>query len=82
MVKFTATWKNGRTLLGLGLSHNNLDKLRSDGTNGFINIDGEQMGLPFDVIITAAATEQILAEHFAEFVGPDTEVLISDKLKS
>lgn len=81
MLKATAKGKNG-TVLILGLSHANLDKLRADGTNGFIRIVGAEMGLPIDIMITAGETEAALAHDLDDLIGPDTEVHVSSKLKS
>ncbi len=67
----------------LGLSFANLDRLRADGMKGFINIKATDIGgAPFDIMITAAATEADMATMLAEFIGPDTKVHIDEKLKS
>jgi hypothetical protein len=81
MIKASAKGRDGRSYLIIGLSHANLDKLRSDGTGGFIKILGAEMKLPIDVIITAGENETTLAHELAEFIGPDTEVHIAEKLK-
>jgi hypothetical protein len=73
---------NGRDVLILGLSHGNLDRLRADGPNGFIRIDGASLGLPLDIHITAAETERHLLDFFASKIGPDTQVKIDESLKS
>lgn len=75
MIKATATG-NGKTFLVVGLSHANLDKLRADGTNGFIKIDGAEMDIPIDVIITAGETEATLAHDLASLIGPNTKVTV------
>jgi len=81
MLKATAKSKDGHTVLVLGLSHKNLDKLRVDGLNGFIKVLGTEVGIPVDIIITASETEASLAEGFKQFIGPETKVHVSDKLK-
>ena len=82
MIKAAAfSKKTGRTILLIGLSHANLDRLRADGLNGFIKINGEEMKMPVDVIITAAETESVLAEGLSDLIGPDTEVKVDPKLK-
>lgn len=81
MIKASATGRDGRSYLVIGLSHANLDKLRADGTRGYIKIVGAEMQLPIDVI-TAGETEASLTHDLAEFIGPDTKVRISKKLKS
>lgn len=80
MIKASATGRNGRSYLIIGLSHANLDKLRADGTQGFIKINGDEMQLPIDVIITAGETETTLAADLSEFIGPDTKVHVSKKV--
>ena len=82
MIKATATSADGRKLVLLGLSHSNLDKLRADGLKGFIRVDGKEMGIDCDIMITADVDEHALAQALARYVGPDTKVHISDKLKS
>lgn len=82
MIKASATGKDGQSYLIVGLSHANLDRLRADGTDGFIKIKGAEMGLPLDVIITAGETEATLAHALEGLIGTDTKVVISEKLKS
>lgn len=82
MMKIKTKWKGGRPLVILGLSHRNLDKLRADGLRGYILIDGEALGIPLDVVITAAATEQEMMRVFADGIGPETELRIDPRLKS
>jgi len=84
MIKATATRFGAdgtRKLLIIGLSYANLDKLRADGMDGFIRINGEEMGLPVDVLITAGETEAIMSEKLLGCSGPETKIHISDKLK-
>lgn len=81
MLKAKATI-GGREVLILGLSHANLDKLREQGLRGRIEIKAEDIDIPFDIIITAAPTEQHMIEAFQSGIGADTKVHISDKLKS
>ena len=82
MIKASATGRDGKSYLIVGLSYANLDKLRADGTSGFIKINGAEMNLAVDVIITAGETEASLAHDLEQFIGPDTKVHISEKLKS
>jgi hypothetical protein len=72
MIKATMTAPGGRQILLIGLSHRNLDKLKADGMNGYIPIN--DIGLPFDVIITAAPTEDDLTRGLEGFIGPKTQV--------
>jgi hypothetical protein len=82
MIKATAAARDGRSVVLLGLSWNNLDRLRADGLKGFIKVDGKEMGVPVDTLITAGETEQIMVDYMLQFIGSETEVHISDKLKS
>lgn len=81
MVKMSAKAEDGRTILVLGLSHANLDRLRADGLKGFIKVEGKDFDLPCDVILTAGETEAAIATALQEFIGPDTKVTISQRLK-
>ena len=81
MIKATARGRDGRKTLILGFSHANLDKLREDGLNGYVKIDGAQVGIDCDVIITCGPTEQIMAETFSQSIGPETKVHIAERLK-
>ena len=82
MMKATATTKDGRKILILGLSHGNLDELRSDGLKGAIIVDGAEMALPIDVIVTCGATEAEMFEAFSSAFGEQTTIRVSEKLKS
>jgi hypothetical protein len=82
MMKVSASWKNGRRLVMLGLSHANLDRLRKDGLRGYIEIKAEELHIGCDIIITAAETEQVMMEAFAQLIGEGTEVKIDERLKS
>jgi len=73
---------NGRTVLILGLSFKNLDKFRAEPGETFIDIKGEDLNLPFDVMIFSGETEAHLHEMVKGNVGPDTIVHIDPKLRS
>lgn len=76
MLKMTAKNKDtGRDMVILALSHDNLDKLKEDGLNGFILIDGQEIGISLDIIITAGVTEDAIGQEFKQFIGPDTVIL-------
>lgn len=82
MIKASATGKDGRTIVILGLSHANLDKLRADGTNGFIKVIGNDIDIgDIDIIITAGETEAHLTEVLGEFIGPETKTVVAKRLK-
>lgn len=82
MIKATATMPDGRTLLVLGLSFNNLDKFRAEAGNTFIKINGALMDLPIDVLLFSGRTEAHLAELMKDTIGPKTIIHIDPKLKS
>ena len=61
MIKFTANTPNGRMLLGIGLSHENLARLK-DGMP--IRFKGEPVGVPlYDFLIFAGKTEESMAKE-------------------
>jgi hypothetical protein len=73
--------KDGQPILLLGLSHANLDRLREYGLSGHILIKAADFGLSHDIVITAAKSEQVIAQYLAPYIGPDTKVHIDKKLK-
>jgi hypothetical protein len=58
--------RNGRETLIFGLSHMNLERLKEDMP---IHIHGEEMSIPYDIVIFAGETEEAMAEMVA---NPDT----------
>jgi hypothetical protein len=64
----------GRKVLILALSHHNLDRLRADGLHGHIPIAGNEFGLPFDIHLTAAASEKEIVAALLPGIGPQTKV--------
>lgn len=74
--------QRGRKLLLIGLSHANLDRLRADGLNGFIRIDGPVIGISHDIMITAGSTEAEIADALSDMIGPDTKIHVDPRLKS
>lgn len=76
------TGKDGKPfhLILLGLSHGNL-RLLKEGKP--IDMDGTEIGLPEGtrIFIFSGETEQAMARELAEFIGPETEVHISPKLR-
>jgi len=81
MIKAIAMVDGHKTLI-LGLSFANLDRFRAQPLDTFIRIDGEEMGLPFDVMIVSGRTEAEMADVMSGGFGPDTKVVIDPKLKS
>ena len=72
MIKFTATTPNGRMLLGLGLSHVNLARLK----NGMpIRFKGEPVGLPlYDILIFSGETEESMAKELDPAITAQTVI--------
>jgi hypothetical protein len=65
MIKFRAMQENGRELVGLGLSDNNLDKLRQ-GMPIAIGKGRNDIGLPFDILIFHGETEQDIVDKLRQ----------------
>lgn len=74
MVKFTATIaKTGRTLIGLGVSRENVKRLEQGMP---IHVHLEELNLPYaaEVYIFFAETDQQLADLVKPGIGPETKV--------
>lgn len=83
MIKAAMIADSGKKILLIGLSHGNLDQLRTNGLKGCIKVEGDAIGWPgYEIIITAGETEVLIAESLSEFIGPDTKINISQRLKS
>lgn len=77
MLKAALKTKSGRSLVILGLSHVNLQRLKEGKA---IKIDGNELGISVDISIFSGETEQTMAKDIAEFIGPQTEVKIDRRL--
>lgn len=82
MIKATGKGPSGRETLFVGLSFGNLDKFRAAPLDSYINIDGKEVGLPFDVMIFSGRTEAEMADMMAAGFGPDTKVHVSRRSKN
>lgn len=73
MIKFTAGTQNGRTLIGIGISAENVARLKQGKP---IHVSLEELNLPWkaDVMLMYGDTEQVMAETLKEFIGPQTVV--------
>lgn len=71
MILFTATQANGRTLIGIGISAENVQRLKEGKP---IHLHFEALDLPWhaDLAIMYGETEQALADELKEFIGPNT----------
>jgi len=77
MIKF----KGGSSkdpLIGLGLSFENLDRLRAGEP---IKVELPELGLKGTLFIFAGTTEAELTEQIQEFITEDTKVHIDPRLK-
>lgn len=82
MIKATGVGPNGRPLLVIGLSWGNLDRLRAGPLDDYIPINGQEMDIPFDVMIISGKTEADMADLMKDALTPDAKVHVSDRLKS
>lgn len=73
---------DGRPTVILGLSHANLNRLRVDGLAGHVKVDGVELEIPFDILITAAETEQVMLDAFEAGIRAGTKLRIDPRLKS
>jgi hypothetical protein len=74
VIKFIAVGDNGRTAVGLGLSYENLRRLKDDQP---IRVDLTKLGIvgpPHEVVIFAGETEASMTNQLARSgaIGPDT----------
>lgn len=74
MIKASATGPDGRHLLIIGLSFGNLDRFRDQPRDTFIKIDGNELGLPVNVLIFSCETEERGAELMQEFINEKTKL--------
>lgn len=81
MIKATGEFQ-GRKTLFVGLSFGNLDRFRAAPLDTFIKIEGQETGLPFDVMIFSGRTEAEMADLMAQGFGPDTKVHVTDRSKN
>lgn len=72
----------GREVLILGLSFANLDKLRAEVGNGYIEVSGKQVGLPIDIHIIAGETEAHIVQQLSGGMDENTVVVTEPRLKN
>lgn len=82
MLKTSVTSRDGRKLLVVGLSFKNLDEFRAKPGDTYIKIDGRPLDIAEDVLIFSGETEAHLAQTLEHFLGPETQVSTSDRLKN
>ncbi len=72
MIKFTATTPDQRKLIGMGLSHVNLERLKAGQP---IKFNGESIGMPgHDFLIFAGRTEKSMAKELDPAITAQTIV--------
>lgn len=71
MLKWTASAPHGRTIVGLGVEERNLERLRAGDP---IHVWGEEMGLPFDIVIYYGKDMDTLMLMTRPSVGPNTVI--------
>lgn len=70
MIKFTANLDDNKKLIGIGLSHGNLKRLK-DGKS--IKINGPDIGLPdMEILIFSGSTEASMAEQLDPYITAST----------
>lgn len=75
MIKFTVNNNDGRKLIGLGLSFENLKRLKEGKP---IHIQGEEIGFPsINLIVFSGETEESMKDDLKSFISPQT--IINDK---
>lgn len=81
MIKFTASGPSGRTLIGLGLSARNIERMKA---GKLIHLNLEELNLHWkaDIMLLYGETEQEIATELKEFIGPDTIVHHNEKRKA
>lgn len=74
VIKFTAAGADGRTIVGLGLSYSNIDRLKADQPIRVNLADFGIVGPPHEVVIFAGETEAVMAGRLKAHgaIGPDT----------
>jgi len=82
MLKAVTINKAGRAELMLGLTFENLDRLRKHPGDDHIKIDGRVFGLPIDVLIFSCRDEAHGAEILAPGIDARTKVTIDPRLKN
>jgi len=83
MMKGSFQGDDGSKMIVLALSFANMDRLREQALDGFIEIDCGIFGLPgVSIILTAGKDEHAMFEAVQRWITPETKLHISDKLKS
>jgi hypothetical protein len=81
MIKFTYTTSKKRVNMGLGLSRENVNRL-IDGQPIRISLEEMAVAVDGEIMIFFGETEREMTDNLAQFIGPETNVTISPRLKS
>jgi hypothetical protein len=83
MLKASIIGDDGKHLMILGLSFNNLDELRQKPCGTYIIVKGDEIGVPgIEVMIFSGRTEQEMSHYMTDFIHPKkTKVKIDPRLK-
>ena len=75
MIKFAATGKTGNTIIGFGLSENNLKNMRENDEAIIINLQ-KDMKLPFQitVFIFTGDTEEKMTQTLTPLINGNTKI--------
>jgi hypothetical protein len=78
MIKFTAEMKNGRTLIGLGLTAGNLRHMKA-GRPLHVNLEEMNLAWKGEIIVIYGETEDELQEELKDFITPETKINVEKK---
>lgn len=82
MIKARLQKPDGTEVLLLGLTFENLDRLRAKPCDDHIIVCGSEVGLPLDIWIVAGRSLHDLQALIEPGISPDTKMHISKRLKS
>ena len=72
MIKFCCKGRSGETLIGLGLSHENLERLKKGQP---ISVEGKDIGLDGqNILIFSGSNEEAMAAELAPWITADTKL--------
>lgn len=71
MIKMSGVGKNGRKIIILGITDENIRRLR-DGKP--IHIHADSLGIFGEIVILAGKDEATLQEQLAPLIGPETTI--------
>lgn len=79
MLKASAPTKDGGTLVILGLSHENVRRMREQDNPVLVDLD--DLNVPgVKVMIFVGETEESMTREMMSLIGPDTNVTVDERL--